>query len=91
MPRSGEGRIYKRGQTWWIDYGFRGKRHRESTGSMKRKDASDLLKKRMAEMGSGKLVGPSQEKVTFGDLASMIETDYRVNGRKSTRALVHGS
>ena len=41
----------------------------------------------MAEMGRGKLVGPSEERVTFEDLADLIETDYKVNGRKSEKRL----
>jgi integrase len=87
MPRSGTGRIYQRGETWWIDYSFRGKRHRESSGSTKRADAVKLLRKRLAEMGTGKLIGPDEEKLTFEHLADMVQTDYRVNGRRSTKRL----
>jgi len=62
MPRTRTGRVYKRGNRWWIQYGHRGKTFRESAKSTKRKDAIDLLKKRMAEMGMGKLVGPSADR-----------------------------
>jgi integrase len=87
MPRTGTGRIYQRGETWWIDYSFRGKRHRESSESTKRADAVKLLRKRLGEMGTGKLIGPDEEKLTLSDLATMIETDYKVNGRRSTKRL----
>ena len=87
MPRTGTGRIYRRGNVYWIDYGFRGKRHRESTGSTKKKDATDLLKRRMGEMGLGTLVGPSEERLTLADLFEDIRSDYRVNERKSTKRL----
>ncbi len=83
----GTGRIYRRGNTWWIDYGFRGERYRESTGSHRKGDATALLRKRMEEMGRGQLVGPREERVTFEDLMGMIEDDYRMNGRKSLPAL----
>jgi integrase len=79
----GTGRIYRRGGTWWLDYGFRGERYRETSGSQRKGDARALLKKRMEEMGRGQLVGPREERVTFEDLIGMIEDDYRVNGRKS--------
>jgi integrase len=85
MPRTGTGRIYQRGQKWWIDYSHRGKRYRESAGSTKA-DATKLLKRRHAEMGQG-FVGRDEESVTFEDLAEMIRTDYKVNARKSTKSL----
>lgn len=78
----GTGRIYKRGNTWWIDYSFRGERHRESSGSTKKKDARALLQQRMREMGQG---GPmvDEEEITFADLREIVVTDYKVNGKKS--------
>ena len=87
MARNGTGRIYQRGSVWWIQYGHRGLTYRETSKSKKKKDATALLRKRMAEMGTGKLVGPSEEKLTFEDLATMIETDYKVNSRKSAKRL----
>lgn len=87
MATTGTGRVYRRGKTWWIDYSFRGRRHRESSESHRKSDAVKLLRKRMAEMGKGKLVGPSAERVSFDELADMIETDYKVNNRKSIRRL----
>ena len=84
---TGTGSIYKRGKVWWIYYGHRGQRYRESSKSSKLTDARALLKKRLGEIGAGKLVGPSEERLTFDDLAGMIETDYRVNGRRSRRRL----
>lgn len=78
----GTGSIYKRGNVWWIDYSFRGERHRESSGSTKKKDAKKLLQKRMKQMAEG---GPKvdEEKVTFEDLAKMVEDDYMTQGHSS--------
>ena len=87
MARTGTGRIYKRGKLWWIQYGFRGEIYRESSNSHTKKDATTLLRERMAEMGIGKFVGPRKERLTFDDLAAMIKTDYKVNGRKSADRL----
>jgi integrase len=88
MARTGTGRIFQRGETWWIDYSYRGKRHRESSESTKRSDATALLKKRMAEQGrGGQFIGSAEERVTFEGLASMIETNYQVKGNRSARAL----
>lgn len=79
----GTGRVYKRGSVWWIDYGFRGNRHRESSGSTRKGDAVKLLRRRMEEMGRGRLVGPDEERLTFDDLRKIILADYEMNGRKS--------
>lgn len=89
MPASGTGRVYRRGNTWWIDYGYRGDRHRESSKSTKKGVAVALLRRRMEEMGRGKLVGRSEERVSFEDLMGIVETDYTMNGRKSLDSLRH--
>lgn len=66
---------------------------RETSGSMKRADAVKLLRRRLAEMGTGRLVGPDADRTTFEELAAMLVTNYRLNGRKSEKrvevALVH--
>ncbi len=72
---------------WWIQYSARGKVYRESTQSDKRQDATALLKKRLGEMGKGRLIGPDAEKVTFEDLAEMLTNDYEVNQRKSAKLI----
>lgn len=79
----GFGRVFKRGSTYWIAYCYRGKEHRESSHSDNEATARKLLKKRVGEMGQGKLIGPSEERLTFDDLASMLLTVYEVNGKRS--------
>ncbi len=77
------GRLYRRGNTWWVQYCFRGRVYRESSRSTVRAEAGKLLRRRQAEMGRGRLAGPDVERTTFEDLATMIAEDYRINGRKS--------
>src|SRR5439155_10764890 len=79
----GMGRLYLRGGTWWLQYSHRGQLYRESSGSVERGDAVKLLKRRLGEMGQGRLVGPDVEKTTFTELAAMLVDDYKINGRKS--------
>lgn len=83
MNRRGLGGLYQRGTTWWIHYSYHGKPYRESSGSTVRSDAVKLLRRRMAEMGKGQLVGPDMDKTTFEDLATILLQDYRVNERRS--------
>jgi hypothetical protein len=83
------GRMYKRGERWWIEYWFRGEQHREPTGSSVRRVAVDLLRRRQAEMGRGHLVGPGAERLTFADLERMVVDDYKLKARRSKPPLAH--
>ena len=82
----GMGRIFQRGQTFWIAYYRHGKEHRESTHSVNENDATKLLKKRYGEIASRRFVGPQEERVMFEDLVKGIERDYELRGLRSTRA-----
>ncbi len=79
----GMGRVYLRGNVWWVQYYFNGRKHRESTGSPSRPDAMRLLRSRLEEIGRGRLVGPAIERTTFDDLAELLLTDYRINRKRS--------
>jgi integrase len=80
---SSTGRLFQRGTVWWIDYYHRGKRFRESSESTKKKDATALLRKRLAEIGSGRHVGKDETRLTLADLKKIITDEYKVNKRKS--------
>ena len=56
---------------------------RESSGSTRKAVAERLLKIKMGEIAQGKLPSSMFEKVTFGELAEDILTDYQLNGKKS--------
>lgn len=83
----GMGNTYKRGSIWWIRYWHRGKEYRESSKSDSESAARKLLKKRIGEIASGRLIGPKEEKVTFDDLARGIKQDYQINDKRSTRSI----
>lgn len=61
----GLGRVFKRGSVFWVSYWHRGKENRESLGSENKTEAKKLLKKRLGEIGRERLIGPTEEKVTF--------------------------
>lgn len=81
------GTTYQRGNVWWIRYYHRGKCYRESSHSESETDARRLLKKRIGEMGKGRLIGPREEKVTFEELAQDLVNDYRINARRAIDAV----
>ena len=81
----GMGRIFRRGQTFWIAYYRHGKEYRESTHSVNENDATKLLRKRFGEIASRRFVGPQEERVMFEDLATGIERDYKLRGLRSIK------
>jgi integrase len=80
-PKPGEKDI--RPEHWWVAYYASGKETRESAHSTNRSDAVRLLKRRIAEVASGRFVGPKPERVTFDNLATLLVNDYRESGRRS--------
>lgn len=81
--RLGDLASMKDSKKWHIEYWWRGRQHREASGSYREREAVTLLNRRLAEIGLGRLVGPQVEKTTFEELGQMLVDDYRVNGRKS--------
>ena len=87
-PRlKGFGYLYKRGRSWWIRYSVRGKDFRESSGSERESEAMRLLKRRWKEVGKGRFIGPSEEKVTMDSLFDALKVDYQNNRRRSLGTL----
>ena len=77
------GRVYKRGETWWIQYYGHGQLYRESTKSALKSVATAQLRLREGEVGQGRLPALRAERTTFEELAELFVQDYRINGRKS--------
>ena len=67
----GQGRIFKRGEKYWVAYYVdvdgKSKEQRESAGYTMA-DAKKLLKSRWIEIHSGKFVDPKKAKITVNDL-----------------------
>lgn len=79
----GMGRVFKRGSIYWIAYNYRGKEYRESARTDSESQAQKLLKRRIGEVGSGKLVGPTEERLRFTEMAEELLIDYQINSRRS--------
>lgn len=79
----GDGRIFKRGNVFWIQYNQRGKMFRESAKTKDENTAIRFLRKRLSEISVGVFKGPKVEKTTFEEMAKDIVNDYKVNGRQS--------
>jgi integrase len=79
----GMGYTFKRGLTWWVQYSFDGTRHRESSHSQKEADATKLLKRRIAEMEGGHVVGAAGERLTVPQLCDNLIAHLKLEGAKA--------
>jgi integrase len=85
----GDGRLYLRGRTWWVQYNFRGKMIRESAHTDKENVAARLLRQRLGEVTRGPLVGPVAERVTLDEMRAVLISDYRLRGNRSLATAEH--
>jgi len=84
MKNRGMGTVYQRGKSWVIDYYVNGVRVRETViGAETESQAKTKLKQRIAEIHSGRFIGPSEEKLRFDDVVKLIEAEYELKQRKS--------
>jgi integrase len=72
------GRIYKRGEIYFIAYSFGGREYRESTRSRDPADARRLLDARLAELVPLSWSHPAFEMLRFDDLARGYVEDYEL-------------
>jgi len=64
----GEGSLYLRGKTWWVQYRDNGLIHRESAGTEKKTEAIGFLQQRIAEIRTEGRSRRDLENVTLGEL-----------------------
>src|SRR5207249_4401130 len=84
----GLGSTFLRGRMWWIKFHVNGQAVRESSESTKESDANKLLKRRLGEISIGRFA-PQADKVTVGDLFTMLLADGRAKGNRSLPKLGH--
>jgi|SRR5215469_2832804 len=81
----GEGRIYRRGNIWWIQFRHNGERVFESSRSRNRDIAAQLLRKRLGEVAAGNLPLAGANRITYENLRDALLADYAANKRKWLR------
>ena len=77
------GSIFKRGNICWIKYYRAGKPYRESSRSIDKNRAKNLLKLREGQVIENRFPGLRVEKIRFEELAQDFLNDYRVNCKRS--------
>jgi integrase len=81
----GQGRIYRRGKIWWLDYWIDDKRIRER-GSHNKTEALKQLGQRATDAGRGTLVSMKKKIVHFSDFADQY-LEIIVNRPKPVRSI----
>lgn len=84
----GDGRIYQRGNRWWIEYWIRGKQYRESAAATE-EAAQKKLTARLAEAKTARFIGPSAETITGKALLDAYEADLEKRKAKSPSTYCH--
>jgi integrase len=87
-PR-GQGRVFRRGDVWWVAFSHRGREYRESSKSTNRTEALKLLRRRLGEVGIGRFVGTAAERVMVHELLDLVEADYELAQRRSLKRVRH--
>ncbi len=82
--KNGDG-VYQDSGNYWIKYYRNGKPFRESSGSHRKRDAVELLKKREGAVASGTFLGLTPERTTFDEMAEGLLNDYLINQKKAIR------
>ena len=82
----GDGRIFRRGNHWWVAYYVHGREFRESAGRTER-EARQLLRARRKEIYSDQFVGPQAERVTIRAFLENLLTNLDLRGVKSLVAI----
>lgn len=83
IHKRGSGTLYRRGNIWWMQYFVRGRLMQVSSGFTERADAESLLKQRIGDAASGRLVGP--ERATIADLCNLVLEDNRLRGLRDAQ------
>jgi len=67
----GQGRVFKRGNRWWVSYYRRGKEFREAAGDNE-SEAKRYLKKRLKEINGDRFIAPKMEKMAVDELLDSL-------------------
>lgn len=89
----GDGRIFKRGETWWLSLYVDGKEQRESTKTTDETKAEKILRARLKELHAHELdptkpyLAQRDRKRTVADLLDALKADFQIRGIDSPQNL----
>src|SRR5262245_27384940 len=81
------GRIYKRGDIWWIAYYVQGRERRETAKSERVADARRLLRERLKQIHGNRYIGPQEERLTVDAILNGLLVHLETKGAKTVEGL----
>ena len=81
------GRVFKRGSVWWIGFSYKGKEHRASSKSTRKRDAEDLLHFYLAKAARGEFKG-FEDNIPEYTIAEMLDGLYRDMEQRQLKDLI---
>ncbi len=79
--------LYKRDRVWWMRFNFNGRQIRRSCETTSKKLAEKIFCKVMSNVTEGKFFEVDPRETTFNELCKDLETDYRINKRRTADRL----
>jgi integrase len=76
------GYVYRHGATYWMQYYVDGRRKRESTGQVTKREAERVLNERLARLGRGVEDLPRLDRLTYQEAAADLRTHYATSGER---------
>lgn len=83
VRKYGEGTVFQRGRFWWLKYFVDGRAFYESSRSERRRDAVQLLQRRLGAVAEGRPTGREGARLTLADVRELLREDYVQRERKS--------
>jgi integrase len=89
----GDGRIFKRGETWWMSFYVDGREQRESTKTSDEEKAGKILRAKLKEVHAHELdptkpfLTQRNRKRSVADLLDALKTDFEIRGIDSPQNL----
>src|SRR4051794_8632695 len=83
----GDGRIFKRGDKWWVAFYVDGREQRESAKTRNEEAAQKYLRKKLKEVHAHELdpakpfLTQRHRKRTVGDLIEALKADFEIRGK----------
>jgi len=87
MKLRGDGRVFMRGRTWWVQFYVDGKQQRESAKTADPETAEKYLRRRLREVHAHEFVSRHNQRRTIAELMDALKVDFTLRAIDSQQNL----